>query len=50
MRRLDVIIEEPSMEEALRSLLLKILQGRARYKLINMRNKCPLGADEGRWP
>jgi len=37
--RLEVIVEEPSMEEALRHLLPRILQGRARWKAVNMRNK-----------
>ena len=39
MTQLEVLVEEPSMEEALRHLLLKILQGRANFKLINMRSK-----------
>lgn len=30
MSRLELLVEEPSMEEALRHLLPKIVQGRAR--------------------
>ena len=37
--RLEVIVEEPSMEEALRHLLPKILGRRARWRIVNMRNK-----------
>jgi hypothetical protein len=40
--QIDVLLEEPSAEEALRVILPKILAGRARFKLINMRNKCRL--------
>ncbi len=39
MSRLEVLVEEPSMEEALRLLLPKIVGKRARWKVINMRNK-----------
>jgi len=39
MTRLEILVEEPSMEEALRHLLPKILQGRVHFKLINMRSK-----------
>ena len=39
MRRLEVLVEEPSMEETLRHLLPKIIQDLAHWKVINMRNK-----------
>lgn len=39
---IEVLVEEPSMEKALRHLLPKIVQGRARVKPINMRNKSRL--------
>ncbi len=39
MSRLELLVEEPSMEEALRHLLPKIIQDRAQWKVINMRNK-----------
>jgi hypothetical protein len=39
MSRLEVLVEEPSMEEALRHLLPKIIGNRAKWKVINMRNK-----------
>ncbi len=39
MMRLELIVEEPSMEEALRHLLPRIVHGRADWKLINMRSK-----------
>lgn len=37
-----VLLEEPSAEEALRHLLPQIINGRARFKSINMRNKSRL--------
>jgi hypothetical protein len=40
--QIDVLVEEPSAEEALRIILPKILAGRAKFKLINMRNKSRL--------
>jgi len=36
---LEILVEEPSMEVALREIMPNILQGRARYKLINMGSK-----------
>lgn len=39
MSRLEVLVEELSMEEALRHLLPKIVQGRVQWKIINMRSK-----------
>lgn len=39
MIRLEVLVEEPSAEEALRLILPGLLEGRASFKLINMRNK-----------
>ncbi len=39
MMRLEVLVEEPSMEEALRHIMPRILRDRARFKTINMRNK-----------
>ncbi|HPE69204.1 MAG TPA: DUF4276 family protein [Thermotogota bacterium] len=42
MIQLEVLVEEPSMEEALRHLLPKIVQGRAQRKVINMRSKSRL--------
>ena len=42
MMQIEVLLEEPSAEEALRHLLPKIINGRARLKLINMRNKSRL--------
>ncbi|ESQ12748.1 MAG: DUF4276 family protein [Thiohalocapsa sp. PB-PSB1] len=41
-RRLEVIVEEPSAEEAIKCLLPKIVQARAETKVINMRNKSRL--------
>lgn len=40
--QIDVLLEEPSAEEALRTILPKILAGRATFRLINMRNKSRL--------
>jgi hypothetical protein len=40
--QIDVLLEEPSAVEALRFILPKILAGRAKFKLINMRNKSRL--------
>jgi hypothetical protein len=40
--QIDVLLEEPSAEEALRIILPKILAGKAKFKLINMRNKSRL--------
>lgn len=40
--QIDVLIEAPSAEEALRIILPKILAGRANFRLINMRNKSRL--------
>jgi hypothetical protein len=40
--QIDILLEEPSAEEALRNLLPKIIKGRARVNLINMRNKSRL--------
>ncbi len=42
MIRLQVLVEEPSAEEALRHLLPKIVNEKARWKIINMRNKSRL--------
>ncbi|WP_223163427.1 DUF4276 family protein [Methylococcus geothermalis] len=39
MSRLEVLVEEPSMEEALRHLLPKIIGNRTGWKVINMRSK-----------
>jgi hypothetical protein len=39
MSRLELLVEEPSMEEALRHLLPKIIGNRAEWKVINMRSK-----------
>lgn len=39
MTRLDVFVEEPSAEEALRHILPTLVGGRAQVKLINMKNK-----------
>jgi hypothetical protein len=40
--QIDVLLEEPSAEEALRIILPKILAGRAKFTLINMRSKSRL--------
>jgi hypothetical protein len=45
MSRLEVLVEEPSMEEALRHLLPKIIGNRAMWKVINMRSKGRLMKD-----
>lgn len=37
--QIEILVEEPSAEEALRHLLPKIVQHRARYSLINMGSK-----------
>jgi len=39
MTRLEILVEEPSMEAALREIMPRILQDRARWKPINMGNK-----------
>jgi len=39
MTHLEVLVEEPSAEEAMRHILPKIVAGRASCKIINMRNK-----------
>jgi len=39
MSRLEVLVEEPSAEEALRHILPKIIARRAAFRLINMRSK-----------
>jgi hypothetical protein len=39
MTRLEILVEEQSMEEALRHLLPKIVQDRARWKVINLGSK-----------
>ncbi len=39
MKRLEILVEEPSMEAALREVMPKILHGRARWKPINMGSK-----------
>jgi hypothetical protein len=39
---LEVLVEEPSAEEALRHLLPKLLKGRSRYKIINFGSKSKL--------
>lgn len=44
-RRLEVIVEEPSAEEAMKYLLPKIVGTRAESKVINMRNKSRLLKD-----
>ncbi|MCG6867654.1 MAG: DUF4276 family protein [Gammaproteobacteria bacterium] len=41
-RRLEVVVEEPSAEEALKHILPKIVGARARVKVINMRSKSRL--------
>lgn len=43
--RLEVVVEEPSAEEAMKHLLPKIVGTRARIKVINMRNKSRLLRD-----
>jgi hypothetical protein len=40
--QIDVLLEEPSTVEALRIILPKILAGKAKFRLINMRNKSRL--------
>lgn len=40
--QLDIIVEEPSAEEALGQILPKIVRGRARIKIVNMRSKSNL--------
>jgi hypothetical protein len=42
MLQLEVLVEEPSAEEALRHLLPKLLRGRARAKVINLGSKYKL--------
>lgn len=42
MVQLEVLVEEPSAEEALRHLLPKLLRGRARAKVINLGSKYKL--------
>ncbi len=42
MPRLEVLVEEPSAEEALRHLLPKLLRGRAQAKIINLGSKYKL--------
>ena len=39
MTRLEILVEEPSMEAALREIMPRILQRRAHWKLINMGSK-----------
>ncbi len=39
MRQIDVLVEEPSAEEALRHILPEILQGRARFGIRQMKSK-----------
>ena len=39
MTRLEILVEEPSMEAALGEFMPRILQGRARWKSINMGSK-----------
>lgn len=45
MKALEVLVEEPSAQEALRHLLPKIVGDRAVFKVINMRNKSRLLRD-----
>ncbi len=40
--RLEILVEEPSMEEALRHILPKVIHGRAKYKVINFGSKWSL--------
>src|SRR6056297_3813188 len=42
MKKLEVLVEEESMQAALESLMPKILEGRAQWKSIKMRNKMDL--------
>lgn len=42
MVQLEVLVEEASAEEALRHLLPKVLQGRARHKVVNLGSKYKL--------
>lgn len=42
MRRIEVLVEEPSAEAALQVLLPRIVQGRARIKIINLGSKYAL--------
>ena len=42
MLQLEVLVEEPSAEEALRHLLPKLLRGRARAKVVNLGSKYKL--------
>jgi len=42
MKKLEIIVEEESMQAALESLMPKILEGRAQWKSIKMRNKMDL--------
>ena len=42
MTRLEILVEEPSMEAALREVMPKILHGRAYWKSINMGSKSKL--------
>jgi hypothetical protein len=39
MKRLEILVEEPSAEEALRHILPKILEGHVRPKILQMRSK-----------
>lgn len=39
---IEVLVEEPSAEEALKSLLPKLIKGRSRYKIINFGSKSKL--------
>ena len=45
MISLEIIVEEPSMEAALREFMPGVLQGRAHWKAINMRSKGKLLKD-----
>lgn len=42
MTRLEILVEEPSMEAALRGIMPKVLQNRASWKSINMGSKSKL--------
>lgn len=39
---IEVLVEEPSSEEALKTLLPKLLMGRSRHKIINFGSKSKL--------